>query len=157
MKKTNAMRLLATAKIPYRSILYQYDSDNLDVAKIAEENGLVLAQIYKSLVLEGSNKQLLMALVPGDRQLDLKRLKKSLGMKQLNLLPQDKLQAKTGYIRGGCSPLGLKQPIPIYMDQRALDLPQFAINAGKRGILLELSPLALQELLEIEVLPLSKG
>jgi len=157
MKKTNAMRLLSAAKIPYKSILYQYDSENLDVAKIAEENGLPLAQIYKSLVLQGSNKQLLMVLVPGDRQLDLKGLKKSLGIKQLDLLPQAQLQAKTGYIRGGCSPLGLKQPLPIYMDQRALDLPLFAINAGKRGILLELSPLALKELLQIEVLPLSKG
>lgn len=97
------------------------------MAKIAEENGLPLAQIYKSLVLQGSNKQLLMALVPGDRQLDLKGLKKSLGIKQLDLLPQAQLQAKTGYIRGACSPLGLKQPLPIYyMDQRALDLPLFA-------------------------------
>lgn len=135
MKKTNALRILARKKITYTLVEYTYDPENLDVAKIALENGLELKAVYKTLVLKGDRNGIFVTVVPGDRSLDLKATAKISGNKKVQMMPVKDLEKSTGYIRGGCSPIGMKKAFPVYMDQLALELDMVYVNAGTRGIL----------------------
>lgn len=139
-KKTNAMRVLEKAGMPYTVQAYTYNSDQLDVGHIATENQLPLEQIYKTLVLKGDKTGPLVALVNGADQLQLKKVAQASNNKKVSLLPIPTLPSITGYIRGGCSPIGMKRQLPTYLDQQAVDLPYLYINAGVRGLLLRLSP-----------------
>ena len=145
MKKTNAIRLLARDNIPFETLTYDYDPDNLDVADIAQKNELELAAVYKTLMVLGDQKGLVVAVIPGDRVLNLKALAFEAGFKKMSLLPTKDLLAKTGYIRGGCSPIGLKKPCPVFIDQQALEWDGLFVNAGQRGIFIKIAPLDLQK------------
>lgn len=140
MKKTNVIRLLSQKKIPHQTVDYHYDSEDLSVEKIAAENGLVLDQIYKTLVLQGDKTGILVALVGGNAHLSLKKLAQLSGNKKVAMLPVKALQANTGYIRGGCSPLGMKKLYPTYLDQVAESLDEIYVNAGIRGQLVGIAP-----------------
>jgi Cys-tRNA(Pro)/Cys-tRNA(Cys) deacylase len=140
MKKTNAIRILEQAKVDFQLIEYQYDPENLDVAKIAMDNELELAIIYKTLIAKGDKTGPLVAVVPGDQSLSLKKLAGLSGNKKIALLPIKDLQKTTGYVRGGCSPIGLRKTLPVYIDQRALALEQIFVNAGTRGLLFGCTP-----------------
>lgn len=146
MKKTNAIRLLEQAKVDFQLIEYTYDPENLDVAKIAADNGLELAIIYKTLIAKGDKTGPLVAVLPGDQSLSLKKLASLSGNKKIALLPIKDLQKTTGYVRGGCSPIGLRKALPVYMDQRAAELEQLFVNAGTRGILFGCHPSKLQHI-----------
>ncbi|MEM7370362.1 MAG: Cys-tRNA(Pro) deacylase [Bacteroidota bacterium] len=140
MKKTNALRLLDQKKIVYETITYTYDPDNLDLRYIAQENELLISRIYKTLVLQGSHMPALVAVVAGDRLLNLKALAKVSGNKRVYMTAVKELQALTGYIRGGCSPIGMKKPYPVFIDASANELDLMYVNAGIRGMLVGLSP-----------------
>lgn len=135
MAKTNALRLLDQKKIPYRIVAYTYDPENLDVAKIAADNQLQLGQIFKTLVCKGDKTGFIIAIVPGSQQLDLKQLAKASGNKKTALLPLKDLTKTTGYLRGGCAPLGMKKNYPIFIDESAKEWDEILVNAGARGIL----------------------
>lgn len=150
MKKTNAIRLLQQKKISFETIHYQYDNDNLNVAKIAKDNSLELEQIYKTLVLEGDKTGIMVALVAGNNSLSLKKMASVSNNKKAAMLAVKDLQKHTGYIRGGCSPLGMKKQYPVYISEEAKNLEKLYINAGTRGILVGLAPSDLYHLTEGE-------
>jgi Cys-tRNA(Pro)/Cys-tRNA(Cys) deacylase len=133
--KTNALRLLDQAGVPYHTVSYTYNAENLDVAKIAADNHLELGQVFKTLVCTGDKTGPIVAIIAGDQQLNLKTLAKVSGNKKTALLPTKRLLATTGYQRGGCSPVGLRKPLPVYLDERARNYPEILINAGQRGLL----------------------
>lgn len=144
MAKTNAVRILDRAKIPYRLIAYTYDTDNLNVAKIADDNHLALGQVFKTLVCKGLQTGPFMCVVGGDEQLDLKLAAQASGNKKVALVAVKDLLELTGYVRGGCSPLGTKKELPVYLSKRALAYEEIIINAGKRGVLFGANPKQLQ-------------
>lgn len=145
MAKTNALRLLDKEGIEYRTVEYIYDSENLDVAQIASDNGLELAQVFKTLVCKGDKTGIVVAIVPGDCQLNLKSLAKASGNKKIAMLPLSELTATTGYVRGGCSPLGMKKKYPVYIDESGQDWDEILINAGSRGTLFGSDPKVLAD------------
>lgn len=143
-KKTNAMRLLEAAGIPYSLTAYQYDAEELSVAKIAADNNLRLERIFKTLVLKTDTGSIVVAVTPGDKQLDIKAVAKESNCKKVALADTQQLQALTGYVRGGCSPVGMKKNYPVIVDASALSFERIYVNAGMRGLLMELSPQDLQ-------------
>lgn len=156
MKKTNAMRVLDEQGIPYDLVEYQYDADDLSVERIAADNGLALPAVYKTLVLQGEPPGLVIALVPGHRPLDRKALAQASGKKRVDMAPAADLLKLTGYIRGGCSPIGMKRAYPVYLDQSALANDQIFVNAGVRGVLVGLDPRSLAELVGATVAPITQ-
>ncbi len=138
MKKTNAIRILERKKVPYQLLEYTYDPENLDVKKIALDNKLEIAEVYKTLVVKGNKTGLLVAVIPGDKKLNRKAIAKASGNKKINLVPIDQLEALTGYIRGACSPIGMKSSPPIFVDITAEALGDIWVNAGMRGLLMKL-------------------
>lgn len=142
-KKTNALRILEQHKIAYDTIDYTYDEDNLNVAKIAEDNGLDLPQVYKTLVATGDKTGVVVAVVAGDKSLSLKKIAQVSGNKKVALVPVKEIQGLTGYIRGGCSPVGMKKQFPTYFDQSAQHYDKIYVNAGVRGTLFGCDPASL--------------
>jgi Cys-tRNA(Pro)/Cys-tRNA(Cys) deacylase len=140
MKKTNAMRLLDQQKVPYEVFEYEYDPEHLNVELIAGQNGLPVELVYKTLVAEGDKTGVVVAVVPGHCELDLKALAALSGNKKIALVPVKDIQNLTGYIRGGCSPIGMKKKYPVWIDEAAKSLDFIYVNAGVRGILLKLAP-----------------
>ncbi len=138
MKKTNALRILEQNGIPYGLLEYTYDPEDLDVRKIAQENDLEIEVVYKTLVAKGNRTGLLVAVIPGHQRLDRKAIAKASGNKKINLVAIDELEGLTGYIRGGCSPVGMKSAPPVYIDSSALELGKIWVNAGTRGLLMKL-------------------
>ncbi len=144
MKKTNALRILDRNKISYTIVEYTYDPENLNVGKIAEENNLELVAVFKTLVLKGDKTGIFVCVVPGDQELNLKAAAKQSGNKKCALLPIKDLEKTTGYIRGGCSPVGMKKAFPVFIDDKAMELETVYVNAGTRGILFGVKPDDLQ-------------
>jgi Cys-tRNA(Pro)/Cys-tRNA(Cys) deacylase len=145
-KKTNAVRMVEQAGIAFDLLVYTYEDDNLNVANIAEKNQLDLSSIYKTLVLEGDSTGIVVAVIPGDKALLTKPLAAASGNRRVQLLPAQDLLRHTGYIRGGCSPIGMKKSYPVFVDESARNLEKIYVNAGKKGLLIRLSPEALAEL-----------
>jgi Cys-tRNA(Pro)/Cys-tRNA(Cys) deacylase len=140
MKKTNALRILEQQKIPYQTLEYSYDSENLDVAKIATDNGIALETIYKTLVLNGDKSGTIMAVIAGDRQVSLKKIATASGNKKVEMVAIKDLQQLTGYMRGGCSPVGTKKAFPVFFDISAQNRDEIYVNAGARGLLFSCTP-----------------
>ncbi len=146
MKKTNALRILDQQKIAYDTVEYEYDSENLDLAKISADNGFVLEEVYKTLVLTGDKTGVLVAVVAGHHSLSLKKMAAVSGNKKVEMVAVKDIQTLTGYIRGGCSPIGMKKNFPVYIDETGKNLTAFFVNAGVRGILFSCKP---QDLLKV--------
>ena len=145
-KKTNALRLLEAAKLSYTIFEYDYDPDHLSAKAIARDNGISMQQVYKTLVGKGNKTGVLVAVIPSDSTLDFKALCKVAGNKKMALVPVKELQGLTGYIRGGCSPIGMKKPYPVFLDQSIEKQEVVFVNAGQRGLLVGLSPIDLIEI-----------
>ena len=139
MKKTNAIRILDRHNVAYQIIELLSSEAYGSALETAEKNGLEAARIFKTLVTIGDQTGIIVALVSGDKQLDLKALAKITGNKKMTLLPLKELTPTTGYLRGGCSPLGMKKDYPVILDQAAEDFDQIYVNAGKRGFLMQLA------------------
>lgn len=138
MKKTNALRILDQRKISYQTFEYKYDPDKLSSGQIVKQNGLQEGQVFKTLVAKGDKNGVVVAVVSGVRVLDLKALAKISGNKKINLIPVKELLSTVGYIRGGCSPLGMKKVFPVFIDRRAEEFKEILVNAGVRGLLMKL-------------------
>ena len=143
IEKTNAARLLDRAKIPYELVPYQVDEEHLAATHVAEQLGEDISTVFKTLVLKGDRTGYFVCVVPGDHEVDLKAAAKVSGNKKCDLIPMKELLPVTGYIRGGCSPIGMKKLLPPYLHDSAEALPFIYISAGVRGLQLRLDPKAL--------------
>lgn len=139
-EKTNAARLLDRAKISYRLIPYEFDENDLAAQHVADSLGQDIERVFKTLVLHGDRSGYLVCVIPGNGEVDLKALAKLSGNKKVEMIPMKDLLGVTGYIRGGCSPVGMKKPFPTYFHSTALDFETIYVSAGVRGLQLELSP-----------------
>lgn len=133
MNKTNAMRRLDAAKIPYTVKEYVVDENDLSGIHIAEQIGLPFAQVFKTLVAKGDKTGIVVFCIPVDKEIDLKRAAVVTGNKKIEMLPVKDLLATTGYIRGGCSPIGMKKKFPTYIEESAREFDEITVSAGIRG------------------------
>jgi len=138
--KTNATRQLDKLGIRYELKDYIVDPDDLSAIKVAGQVGLPLEQVFKTLLAKGDVNGLLMAVIPGDHELDLKALARISGNRSTELTPVAQLQHLTGYIRGGVTALACKKPYPVFLDESALLHEVISISAGVRGTQIFLAP-----------------
>lgn len=132
--KTIAARILDTLKIPYSLHEYAWSEEELDAVTVAGKVGLPPEQVFKTLVLKGDKTGVLMACLPGNAELDLKALAAASGNKKVEMVPVKEIQGLTGYTRGGVSPLGVKKPYPLYLDELVVLCEPVSISAGQRGL-----------------------
>lgn len=147
--KTNAMRLMDAAKIPYRAVEYEYDESDLGGEHVAAVTGMNPDQVFKTLVARGEKKGILVFCIPVSCTLDLKKAAHAAGDKKVEMIHMRELLGLTGYIRGGCSPVGMKKKYPTFMDETAELYDEIAISGGARGLQMVLSPMALMEYADI--------
>ena len=140
IEKTNAARLLDRAKIKYELVPYTVDEDNLAATHVAEELGEDIATVFKTLVLRGDRTGHFVCVIPGDKEVDLKAAAKVSGNKKADLIPMKELLPTTGYIRGGCTPIGMKKPFPTFIHSTCLNYDTIYISAGVRGLQIAINP-----------------
>ncbi|WCN37979.1 Cys-tRNA(Pro) deacylase [Aneurinibacillus uraniidurans] len=139
-QKTNAVRQLDQNKIPYELRTYTVDESDLSASTVAAKINFPLPQVYKTLVARGDKTGVLLACIPGDKELDLKALASLSSNKKVEVVPLKDVQPLTGYIRGGVSPLGLKKKYPFFLEEAALSFDTISISAGVRGCQVLLNP-----------------
>ena len=140
ISKTNAARLLDQRKINYQLIPYEVYEQHLDAGHVAESLGENIEQVFKTLVLKGDKSGYFVCVIPGNCEVDLKKAAKVSGNKNCDLIPMKELLPTTGYIRGGCSPIGMKKPFPTYIHTTAADFDHIYISAGVRGLQIQIAP-----------------
>ena len=140
VKKTNAARLLDKHAVSYELVPYQVDEQHLEASHVAQSLGEDIRQVFKTIVMQGDKERYFVWVVPGDKEINLKLAAKESGNKKCDTLPLKELLPLTGYIRGGCSPLGMKKQYPTYIDESALNWDTIYVSAGVRGLQLKLSP-----------------
>ena len=140
MQKTNAMRLLDQAKVPYTALSYVVDERDLSGAHVAATMGRSASEVYKTLVLKGAKVGYFVCCIPSDAEIDLKKAANAAGDKKVEMIPVKDILAVTGYIRGGCSPFGMKKKLPTWVDAAVQGLPTVVVSAGVRGGQIELEP-----------------
>ena len=140
MKKTNAARILDSKSIEYELVEYEMDESDLSATTLAKKIGEDIEQIFKTLVLRGDKTGIFVCVVPGNAEVDLKKAAKISGNKNCAMVHQKELLPLTGYIRGGCSPLGMKKPYPTYIDETCQLFDHIFVSAGQRGLQLQLNP-----------------
>lgn len=133
MVKTNAMRLLEQAGISYEAFEYEVDEDNLSGEHVAEQIGMPKEQVFKTLVARGEKTGILVFCIPVALELNLKKAAQVTGNKKIEMLHVKEILGITGYIRGGCSPIGMKKKYPTYMDETAILFDNITVSAGVRG------------------------
>ena len=143
IEKTNAARLLDKAGIEYRLIPYEFDENDLAAQHVADSLGQDIARVFKTLVLHGDRTGHIVCVIPGNGEVDLKALAKMSGNKKVEMIAMKDLLAVTGYIRGGCSPVGMKKRFPTFFHTSAEAFESIFVSAGVRGLQLEISPLQL--------------
>ena len=141
--KTNAARLLDKAGISYELIPYEVDPENLAATHVAEQLGEDIERVFKTLVLRGDRNGIFVCVVPGDMEVDLKAAAKISGNKSAEMIAMKELLPTTGYIRGGCSPIGMKKHFPTYIHATAVDFDFIYVSAGGRGIQVKIAPQSL--------------
>lgn len=140
ISKTNAARLLDKAGIPYELVPYEVDEENLDARHVAEQLGENIGQVFKTLVLRGDRSGVFVCVIPGDCEVDLKAAAKVSGNKSAAMIHVRELLETTGYIRGGCSPVGMKRAFPTYIHDSCSDFGHIYISAGVRGLQIKIVP-----------------
>jgi len=146
--KTNAVRIAQQANISLREAFYEFDPDDLNGNHAAHAIGFPPEQVYKTLVARGSRTGINVFCIPVCFELDLKKAAKAAGDKDMALIPVKDLLAITGYIRGGCSPVGMKKKYPTFFDETCQLFDEIAVSAGERGHQMILSPLSLASLVD---------
>jgi Cys-tRNA(Pro)/Cys-tRNA(Cys) deacylase len=146
INKTNAARLLDQAKIPYELIPYMFDENDLSAPHVAEALNEPIEQVFKTLVLKGDKSGYFVCVIPGDSEVDLKKAAKVSGNKNCDLIPQKDLLPLTGYIRGGCSPVGMKKHLPTYIHETCLLYEHIFVSAGQRGLQMKIGTKDLVEI-----------
>ena len=153
--KTNAIRLVQQAKIPCREAFYEFDEKDLSGIHAAQAVGMPEEQVFKTLVARGERTGISVFCIPVCYELDLKKAAKSVGDKKLELVAVKELLGLTGYIRGGCSPVGMKKKYPTYFDETCILWDEIAVSAGERGHQMILPPDALAELINAKIVDLT--
>ena len=143
IEKTNAARLLDKAGLKYNLIPYEFDENDLAAQHVADSLGQDIARVFKTLVRHGDKTGHVVCVVPGNGVVDLKALAKASGNKKVEMIMMKDLLSVTGYIRGGCSPIGMKKRFPTYFHSTALDHETIFVSAGVRGLQVEIAPQAL--------------
>ena len=149
--KTNAVRLVSQAKIPCREAFYEYDVDDLSGIHAAEALGFPPEQVFKTLVARGSRTGINVFCIPVCSELDLKKAAKAAGDKDMAMVPVKDLLGLTGYIRGGCSPVGMKKRYPTFFDETCEIFDEIAVSAGERGHQMIVPPTELIALIGAEI------
>ena len=139
-KKTNAVRILDSFKIPYTLNTYEVDPENLAADHVAESLGQPVERVYKTIVLKGNKTGIIVCVVAGNREVNLKKAAKVSGNKNVEPLPLKDLLPTTGYIRGGCTALGMKKKFPVYVSEEMASFDSIFVSAGVRGMQICLSP-----------------
>ena len=140
VNKTNVARLLDKAKVKYELIPYEVDENDLSAVHVAESLGEDIEQVFKTLVLHGEKSGYFVCIIPGEHEVNLKMAAKVSGNKKCDLIPMKDLLPLTGYIRGGCSPIGMKKHFPTFIHESCMDYPYIFVSAGVRGLQVKLSP-----------------
>lgn len=153
--KTNAARLLDSLNISYELHPYELDESDLSATHIAELNHFDVDALFKTLVLRGDKTGVLVACLPGNQEVNLKALAAASSNKKVEMVPKKEVQGLTGYVRGGVSPLGMKKPHPVYVDESALKHALVMINAGHKGMLMEMAPADLIQAVDAQVIALT--
>ena len=138
--KTNVARLLDKAKIAYELIPYEVDENDLSAVHVAASLGENIEQVFKTLVLHGDKSGYFVCVIPGEHEVDLKMAAKVSGNKKCDLIPMKELLPLTGYIRGGCSPIGMKKHFPTYIHHTAGQFDHIYVSAGQRGLQIRIAP-----------------
>ena len=145
--KTNVMRILDQAKIPYEYYFYDHEDGKIDGVSVAHKLGQNVEQVFKTLVTRGAGREFYVFVVPVAKELNLKAAAKSVGEKSVEMIHVDEINKITGYIRGGCSPIGMKKQFKTVIDSSCEQLPTIIMSAGKIGAQVELEPHALLTLI----------
>ncbi len=138
--KTNAARLLDAAQVQYELIPYEVDENDLGAQHIADQLGENIEQVFKTLILQGDKTGHLVCVIPGAEEVDLKKAARVSGNKKVDLIPMKELLPTTGYIRGGCSPVGMKKPFPTFIDETCILYDYIYVSAGVRGLQFKINP-----------------
>lgn len=149
--KTNAIRLLDKQKIEYNLIPYEVDENDLSAVHVAEQLNESVDQVFKTLVLKGDKSGYFVCIIPGAKELNLKAAAKVSGNKNCDMIPMKDLLTVTGYIRGACSPIGMKKQYPTYIDKTVEEHSLIYISAGKRGLQIQINPVVLFQIVNFKV------
>ena len=150
IEKTNVMRILDAAGIAYEAKIYPVDEEDLSGSHAADLLGVDHEMIYKTLVLKGEKTGYLVCCIPVDEELDLKKAAKAAGDKKVEMIAMKELLPVTGYIRGGCSPVGMKKKFPTFIEERAVKQEKIALSAGMRGVQIIVDPQKIVDFLGAE-------
>lgn len=145
LDRTNAARLAEGAGVAFELLSYEVDED-LSATHVAQVLGMDPDRIFKTIVLVGERSGAFVCVIPGSCEIDLKKAAAACGAKSAFLLPLKELEGLTGYVRGGCSPIGMKKPLPTFLDETALLFERICVSAGKRGLQMILTPTDLLQL-----------
>ena len=140
INKTNVARLLDKAKIAYQLVPYEVDENDLSATHVAEQLGEDIAQVFKTLILHGDKSGYFVCVIPGADEVDLKKAAKVSGNKKCEMIPVKELLPLTGYIRGGCSPIGMKKHFPTYIHPTASGFDKIYVSAEQRGLQIQIAP-----------------
>ena len=140
INKTNAARLLDKSKISYELIPYEVDENDLSAVHVAANLGENISQVFKTLVLQGDKTGHFVCVIPGDKEVNLKLAAKVSGNKSCDMIPMKELLPTTGYVRGACSPVGMKKHFPTYIHETSQQFPYIYVSAGVRGLQIKLAP-----------------
>jgi Cys-tRNA(Pro)/Cys-tRNA(Cys) deacylase len=155
--KTNALRLLDSKRISYHLMTYENTDGKIDGVSVAQKINKEPRMVYKTLVSQGISKALYVFIIPVEAELDLKKAAKAAGEKKVEMIPVKDIQKWTGYIRGGCSPIGMKKQYSTFIDQSAKELETIVVSGGKIGVQVELSVLDLQSVTEASIADIKKA
>lgn len=147
ISKTNAARILDKSGISYELIVYEVDESDLSAVNVAKKLGEPVEQLFKTLVLKGDKTGYFVCVIPGAQELNLKTAAKASGNKSCDMIPMKDLLSVIGYIRGACSPIGMKKNYPTYIDKSCLNYERIYISAGQRGLQIFMNPVELIELI----------
>jgi len=156
VSKTNAMRILDKKKIGYELLTYENKDGKIDGLSVAEKIGKDAAKVFKTLVAQGASKELYVFIIPVADELDLKKGAKAAGEKKIEMIPVKEIQKWTGYIRGGCSPVGMKKGYPTFIHEGARQLETIIVSGGKIGLQMELKVSDLKDVTEAKLVNLKK-
>ncbi|MCL2347327.1 MAG: Cys-tRNA(Pro) deacylase [Planctomycetaceae bacterium] len=154
IQKTNVARLLDQAKIVYQLVPYEVDESDLSAVHVAGQLGEPVERVFKTLVLKGDKTGYFVCIIPGDAELNLKKTAKISGNKNCEMIPMKDLLAITGYIRGACSPIGMKKHFPTWLHESCLLCEVIYVSAGQRGLQIRIAPADLIPLIKAEVVSL---
>ncbi|MCR5568926.1 MAG: Cys-tRNA(Pro) deacylase [Paludibacteraceae bacterium] len=157
INKTNAARLLDQAGISYELVPYIVDENDLSAIHIADQLNEPIEQVFKTLVLRGDKSGVFVCVVPGEEEVDLKKAAKVSGNKNCDLVAMKELLGLTGYIRGGCSPLGMKKKYPTYIHETCILYDYIYVSGGVRGLQIKADPNDLIKICEMEICEITKS